>query len=189
MPLGSILATVAAYAAIAVLLLSLNLTSRWRWWIKGGAIVLTGVFFIGSYIAITSLLGWPTQARVPDRFSLISTRVVEPDNFTSARGAIYLWLEVLDENNVPNMHPRSYQLTYTPELAAAVQVAQEMLDRGEAVEGTIEAAEGEDAGNDGDGGEAGQPGQARGRSSYLPVEFNLIFNDMPPVALPDKGVL
>lgn len=190
MPLGSILATVAAYAMIALLLLSMNIASRWRWWIKGGAIVLTGAFFIGSYFAIASLLGWSTQARVPNNFSLIATRVVEPDPFTGDLGAIYLWIEEMNENNVPNGRPRSYRIAYTPELADTVEQAQDMLNGGEAVEGVVEEVENQreaDAAEDG-----ANPGDAANRrtsSSYPPIDFNLIFNDLPAVVLPEKGVL
>ena len=187
MPLGSILATVAAYVAIAVLLLSLNLTSRWRWWIKGGAIVVTGLFFIGSYVAISSLLGWPTQKRIPDRFLLVATRVVEPDPFTGNPGAVFLWLEQMDENNVPNGRPRSFKLSYTEELAARTDEAQERLNEGEEVQGAVEEAE-DAAGEDRAEGEPAE-GERTGGAAYPAIEFNLVFDNLAPVALPDKGVL
>lgn len=187
MPIGSILATVAVYAMIAVLLLSLNLTSRWRWWIKGGAIVLTGAFFIGSYLAIVSFLGWPTRDQVPNNFLLVATRVVEPDAFTGTPGAVYLWLEELDANHVPNGRPRAYKLGYSEELAAQVEEAQERLDAGEEVEGEIVEVEGEER-EAGEGDPAG--GDARGEGgNYLAIEFNLEFDNLAPVRLPDKGVL
>ncbi len=189
MPLGSIFATVVAYVVIAVLLLSLNLTSRWRWWIKGGAIVVTGLFFIGSYLAITSLLGWPTEARVPDHFSLVATRVVEPDKFTGAPGAIFLWVEKLDENNVPNGVPRGYQLGYTEELAATVDEVQALIDAGEPVEGNIDRNQPQDEGDNAREPGQGEGGEARDRNAYPAVEFNITFNDLPAVRLPDKGVL
>ncbi len=188
MPLGTIFATVVGYVVIAVLLLSLNLTSRWRWWIKGGTIAITGAFFVVSFFSITSMLGFPSGAGVPDRFTLISTLIVEPNNFTGAPGAIYLWLEELDENNVPSLTPRAYHLPYIDELADAVEEAQAMLDAGEEVEGAVEEAEEEAGGEDEDAEEAA-PGEAGQGNNYVSIEFNLIFNDLPPVALPDKGAL
>src|SRR5687768_6155882 len=137
MPTGSIIATVVTYLVIALLLLSLNLTSRWRWWIKGGAIAITGLFFLASFLVIKSLLGWPTQARMPARFELIASRVVEPDPFIGNPGAVFLWLEELGENNLPNGRPRSYKLGYTEELADTVQLAQDVIATGEQVQGTI----------------------------------------------------
>lgn len=187
MPLGSILATVSAYILIAVLLLSLNLTSSWRWWIKGGTIVVTGIFFAGTFLAIVSLLGWASGARVPDRFTLVSTLVVEPNNFTGEEGAVYLWLSDIDDNNVTSNQPRAYRLEYTEPLADAAEGAQELLDQGEEVEGNVEEAEDPNSVAEAEGGEAGA-GAGEGET-YYPVEFNLIFNDLPAVVLPDKGAL
>lgn len=187
MPIGSILATVAAYVLIALLLISLNLTSRWRWWIKGGAIVITGLFFLASYLAIASLLGWPTQARMPLRFELVATRVVEPNPFAGDPGAVFLWIEQIDENNVPNGRPRSYKLVYTEPLADRVNEAQDLIDAGEDVQGTIrEEQAGEDPA-DGEG-ELGD-GPRNPGGAYPEFEFNLTFDNLAPVRLPDKGVL
>ncbi len=185
MPLGSVFATVSAYIAIAILLLSLNVASRWRWWIKGAAIVITGAFFAVSYFAIVNMLGWPTADRMPARFTLLSTEVVEPDRFIGTEGAIYLWLRELDENNVPVGPPRGYEIVYTDPLADAAEAAQELLDQGEAVEGEFgEAQDGEEA-------EAGEGNGAanQNRGAGYQLDFTLQFNDMPIVALPEKGVL
>jgi hypothetical protein len=188
LPLGTILATVAAYIVIAILLLSLNLTSRWQWWIKGSSIVVTGLFFVGSYLAIVSMLGWPSEARPPAKFSVIATRVVEPNAFTGDPGAIYLWLEALDENNVVSGQPRSFKLVYTEPLADAAADVQDMLNAGEEVQGEVNEQEQQEQNQaaENEGGEPGVEGQGGG---FYPVEFTLIFNDLPPVVLPDKGAL
>ena len=186
-PLQTILATVAVYIVIAVLLLSMNLGSRWRWWIKGGSIVLTGVFIISSYFAISSLLGWPSSANPPERFSVVSTHIVEPNEFNDDPGAIYLWLEELDIDNVIVGEPRSYRLPYVEPLADSVEDAQELLDDGEQVQGEFQESE-EDTSAQESEQEGGEPSTGEGESSY-PVEFTLMFNDLPPVALPGKGAL
>ncbi len=125
MPGTTILWVILLYVAIAVLLLSMNLTSRWRWWVKAAAIIVTGGFFVGSYFALVALLGWPSTDDPPPRFALLSTRVVEPDRITGAAGAIYLWLEEIDENNIPSGKPRSYGLAYTQDFANAVSQARD----------------------------------------------------------------
>ena len=56
---------VAAYGIVTMLLLSLNLTSLWRWWVKAGAIIVTTVFFGVTYLAINGLMGWPTTQKLP----------------------------------------------------------------------------------------------------------------------------
>ncbi len=120
MPLGTVLLTVGAYVAIALLLLSLTSPPRWRWWIKGGAIVITGTVLHPLLCRHhANMFGWPTEKRLPAHFSLLATHVVEPDNFLGTDGQIYLWLRDLDENNVPFGPPRNFQIVYTPPLAEA----------------------------------------------------------------------
>jgi hypothetical protein len=189
-PLQTILATIAVYVVIAILLLSLNLTSRWRWWIKGGSIILTGAFFIASYFAISSILGWPSSANPPAKFNVVSTHIVEPNEFTGDPGAIYLWLEELDEDNVIVGEPRNYRLPYIDQLADTVDDAQDMLDEGEQVQGEFDEADQEEEQNqDQQQQQEGDPMSPGEGQSYYPVEFTLMFNDLPPVALPSKGAL
>ena len=65
MSAATILGLVSAYVVIAVLLLSLNLTSRWKWWVKASAIIVTGCFFVQAYIQTYAVLGWPTDTELP----------------------------------------------------------------------------------------------------------------------------
>src|SRR5262245_31850153 len=95
-----------SYVVLAVLLLSLNLASRWHWSVKAAAIVVTTLFFAVSYASIAGLIGWPSQARVPEHFQLHWATVVEPDKLNGLPGAIYLWVEALDESNIPAGTPR-----------------------------------------------------------------------------------
>jgi len=187
MPLNTILWVVLAYVAIALLLLSLNLTSRWRWWVKAGAILVTGGFFVGSYFAIVSVLGWASPDEPPPRFALLATRVVEPDRITGNTGAIFLWLEELDDNNIPSGGPRSYRITYTKDFADAVSQAQDLLANGEEVAGTLIPRTLDDQGN-----VPMPPSDAEGQmlgTPFIPTEHDLVFNNMPPVKLPDKSLL
>jgi hypothetical protein len=187
MPSTTILWVTLIYVAIAVLLLSMNLTSRWRWWIKATAIIVTGGFFVGSYFAIISLLGWPSQDDPPPRFALLATRVVEPDRITGTPGMIYLWLEALDENNIPSGKPRSYSLAYTQDFAGAVSQARDLLANGEKVEGSLiphQKKQEEDSPT--------PPSETEGQQFGTPfqiTEHDMVFNNMPPVKLPDKTLL
>ena len=49
-----------AYAAVAGLLLSLNLATRYAWWVKGVGVVLVTGLYVGSWNGLTGLLGWAT---------------------------------------------------------------------------------------------------------------------------------
>ena len=142
---GTVLAISAAYVVIGVLLLNMGLSSRFRWWIKAMAIVVTCGFFIEVFFSTKSLLGWPGTGALPPRFQLLWTRVVEPDPKISDPGAIYLWVEELDENNVPSGTPRSYRLRYTPPLADRSLKARDEIMAGNPQEGTANDMEGDDS--------------------------------------------
>jgi hypothetical protein len=139
-----VLAISVAYVVIAVLLLCMGLTSRFAWWLKGVVIVVTSVFFIESFFATKGLLGWPGTGQLPHRFQLLWTRVVEPDPKIADPGAIYLWVEELDENNVPSGTPRSFKLVYTQPLADRSNKAKDEIMSGNPQEGTASDMEGEE---------------------------------------------
>src|SRR5260370_2920223 len=136
-----VLAISIAYVVMAVLLLCMGLTSRFAWWIKGVVIVITSAFFIESFFATKSLLGWPGTGQLPHRFQLLWTRVVEPDPKVADPGAIYLWVEELDENNFPSGTPRSFKLKSSPPLADRSNKAKDEIMAGNPQEGTANAME------------------------------------------------
>ncbi len=186
---------VGAYVALATLLLSLNVTSLWRWWIKAGAIVLTAVFFGLTYQAIYALVGWPTTQRLPARFSVVWTAVAEPDRSTNNPGAIYLWAEELDANNVPATRPRSYQLPYSDALARKIAVVQEKREHGQDVMGTLldtgaarDVAPRKDV-KMGQAKKGAEQNAATDTVPFMDADTRLGFQDLPPVLLPDKGPL
>jgi hypothetical protein len=193
---SAVVGLVAAYIAVAMLLLSLNLTSLWRWWVKAAAIVVTTVFFVVTYQTANGLMGWPTTQKLPARFSLVWTVVSEPNKKAKNPGAIYLWADELDAYNVPSGRPRSYQLPYSDALARQAASAQEKRDHGIDVMGVVVDRE--------------PPPDAKPRSDIKMGEVNpnkgdhnaaadtvpfmddgtrLGFQDLPPVLLPDKGPL
>jgi hypothetical protein len=131
-----VLAISVAYVIMAILLLSMGLTSRYRWWMKAFVIVLTSGFFIEAFFATKSLLSWPGTGPLPHRFQLLWTRVVEPDPKISDPGAIYLWVEELDENNIPSGIPQSYRMRYTQPLADRSNKARDEIMAGNPQEGT-----------------------------------------------------
>jgi hypothetical protein len=142
---GIVLAISAAYVVIGVLLLNMGLASRYAWWIKATVIVVTCGFFIEAFFSTRSLLGWPGTGQLPARFQLLWTRVVEPDPKISDPGAIFLWVEELDDNNVPSGTPRSFRLRYTPPLAERSLKARDEIMAGNPQEGTANDMEGDEA--------------------------------------------
>jgi hypothetical protein len=134
----NLLAISAAYVVLGVLLLSAGLTSPFRWWVKACAIVVTSAFFVEAFFSTKSLLGWPGTGRLPPRFQLLWTRVVEPDPKMHDAGSIFLWVEEVDANNVPVGTPRSYRLAYTKPLADKSNKARDEIMSGNPQEGTAE---------------------------------------------------
>lgn len=207
--LPALFGTVAAYVLLAVLLLSLNIVSLWRWWVKLGAILVTTGAFFGTYMAITGLVGWPSAQAMPSRFSLLSTRIVEPDKVSGAPGHLYMWVEEIDEENLPVSAPRNHEVAYTTELAEKLYGAQQLLNQGQQVlgemleemeeeatevdvssSGTASGAprEEEDTDETATGRIADRSGQA-GDGYLLDITDSLRLSDMPPPELPDKSPL
>ncbi|HEY6257873.1 MAG TPA: hypothetical protein VIY51_18980 [Xanthobacteraceae bacterium] len=135
---ATLLAISAAYVVLAVLLLTVGLASPVRWWVKAAAIVVTSGFFAEAFFSTKSLLGWPGTGRLPARFQLLWTRVVEPDPKIHDAGAVFLWVEEVDENNVPVGTPRSFRLAYTKPLADASLKARDEIMSGNPQEGLAE---------------------------------------------------
>ncbi len=193
------------YAALAVLLLGLGLEARLRWWIKAAAIVVTSAFMIVVFFATNGLLGWPAPGALPPRFQLLWSRVVEPDVRSGDRGAVYLWVEETDENNVPSGTPKSYRLPYSRALADRTLAARDEIIAGHPQQGLAGDLEGRDeaAGGNRQEGEISraeahppQPTTAETRAELdtARIDMNALlaqaepvrFRAMPPPALPPK---
>jgi hypothetical protein len=99
---------------------------------------VTSLFFVEAFFSTKSLLGWPGTGRLPPRFQLLWTRVVEPDPKSHDAGSIFLWVEEVDANNVPTGTPRSYRLPYTKPMADRSLKARDEIMSGNPQEGTAE---------------------------------------------------
>jgi hypothetical protein len=133
---GAVVGLATGYLALAVLLLSLNLRSDWRWPVKAGAILLSLGFLVTSVLALEAMLGWPTAEPPPAKFQLHAALVDEPDRSSSSRGAIYLWLSPHDADGHASGPPRAFALPYSRELHEQAARAQARLQDGRQVEGT-----------------------------------------------------
>ena len=133
---GAVVGLATSYLALAVLLLSLNLRSAWRWPIKAGAIVLSLGFLVAGVLALEAMLGWPTAAAPPAKFQLHAAVIDEPDRLSASDGAIYLWLSPRDAEGHTSGPPRAFALPYSRELHEQAARAQARLEDGRGVEGT-----------------------------------------------------
>lgn len=191
--ISTVLAISAAYVVLGVLLLALGLSSRFAWWVKAAAIVVTSVFFVAMFFATKDLLGWPRTGQLPARFQLLWVRVVEPDLRNSNPGAIYLWIEEVDDNNVPDGVPRSYRLPYTRPLADRSAKAREEIMSGKPQQGSAEDIDGADTKQEPNSDRAGARASEHGVTTVDLDQFRLLqqvqrveFGPMPGPRLPPK---
>lgn len=196
--------TIVIYGLLALLLLSLNVFSLWRWWVKAGVTIITGVVFVAAYIVIAGLVGWPSESQLPPRFKLLNSQIEEPDKTSGKPGHIYLWVEEVDEHQVVISAPRAYAMPYTTETTKGVTKSQEMLDQGQTVLGEAKTQvtqtsdkPAESSGSPADDltAERGQTNQSAGGQSKnaaaggifgFPGGQTVNFSAMPPVDLPTK---
>jgi hypothetical protein len=132
---AAVVGLVAAYVALATLLLSLNLRSAWRWQVKAAAIGITAAFFVVVFVALQAMLGWPAEALPPARFELHAALVEEPDRKGRGSGAIYLWLSPRHADGAIAGPPRAYALPYSRALHGATARAQASLQDGRPIDG------------------------------------------------------
>ena len=98
--------------------------------IKIAAILITSVLFVAEFYWTQGLLGWSAPVAVPERFQILWVRVVHPDPAHNTQGAIHMWLEAIDEANVPSGTPRAYLLPYSETLAYRAKNAEAEIKKG-----------------------------------------------------------
>ncbi len=162
---------ISAYILIGLLLLSINLYSKWSWKVKAASIVITSAFYVITYYSFPPLLGWATTENLPPQFRLISTHVEQPNKETGKEGSVYLWLAEI-ENMSSTLAPRAYELQYSNELHEKIINVKAKLDKDIAQLG--EFKEPDDTMNQVDE-------QRRGVKSV-----HIEFYDLPDPLFPDK---
>lgn len=129
---SDILVLSVAYALVGALLLVVLVYARLPWSLKAVAVVVTSSFYIASFLGMRGLLGWASVDRLPPSFKLLQSRIVEPHSLEGDPGAIYLWVEALDEGNRPSGVPRAYRVPYSDRLADKTDKAQSEIAAGRA---------------------------------------------------------
>lgn len=121
-----------AYAALGSILLIVLARLAIPRGAKIAAIGAMAAFNVAVFFWSQGLLGWAAASAVPERFQVLWTRVVEPNPSQHFAGAIYLWVEELDESNIPSGEPRAFVVPYSAALAAKAAVAQTEITKGNA---------------------------------------------------------
>jgi hypothetical protein len=125
-----VLGLVLAYVLLSTLLLVVLIGLPIPRWTKVAAIVTASLLYVGVFFATQRLLGWSAPVAMPERFQVLWTRVIEPNPSRDNPGAIHLWVEALDDANLPSGEPRAFRLPYSVDLARRVSTAQEEIEHG-----------------------------------------------------------
>jgi len=119
-----------AYVLLSVLLLVVAAQLAVPRLVKIAMILAASIFYVVVFFATQGLLGWSAPVAVPAHFQVLWTRVIEPNPAHSEPGAVHLWLEELDDANLPSGVPRAYLLPYSRDLAQRVSAAQGEIEKG-----------------------------------------------------------
>lgn len=191
----TVMGLVVAYIALAVLLMSLNLQSAWRWPVKVIAVVLTTGLYALTYQSVIGMMGWPADQKLPKNFQLHWGTVNEPDKFLGTAGNVFLWVEEIDAQNYPVGTPRAFKLPYSKELAEMVMKARANIEAGHQQAGTAEEVaeaqeqaeqESQDVQMAGQRNEDDPGGSERDPDALLNRQNVLEFHDLPPPELERK---
>lgn len=106
-------------AALVALLLTAPGQRHPRWLLTTVLLALP-VFYIGHYLLLQQMQGWPSTAPLPQQFQLLAFDITEPDPNSDRPGHILLWVDSGD-NDRPRVHRLAYRKELHRELVAAGQ--------------------------------------------------------------------
>lgn len=182
---GSVILLSVAYAAVAALLLNLNLATRYAVWVKGLSVLLVTGLYLGSWNGLNGLMGWATPAAMPDEFRLMWIAMDEPDKKTREPGSIYFWVRELDEAGLPIGAPRAHRVVWSEEAAESAEAALKEIEEGELLNGRLSRNLVSDQEEVEPGVEYAGDQSVSGTGGERP---NFEFIRVPPPALPPKSV-
>ncbi|MCE2679037.1 MAG: hypothetical protein LW629_01045 [Burkholderiales bacterium] len=105
------------YVTLAFLLMCLCFATPWKLWVKAGMVLAVTCSYFFAQGAFEDMRGWPSAQHPPKKFVLLATVIEEPNKERNTKGAIYIWVNPLEDNK-PSQNPRAFQLAYQKELHA-----------------------------------------------------------------------
>ena len=182
---GAVIFLSLAYAAVAALLLSLNLATRYALGIKAVAVAaVTGLYGV-TWLGLNGLLGWATPAVMPEEFRVLWITMDEPEKATGEPGHIFFWVRELDDAGLPVGEPRAHRLPWSEASAERAQAALEQLEEGERLNGRLGRNLVDDDGSLESGTAYAGERSAAGAGGERP-DFEFV--RVPPPALPAKAL-
>ncbi len=164
---------VVAYVFVALLLLGLNLYSRWHRVVKAAVTLATVAFCLLTWLSIPELLGWPVAESPPQKFRLHAAHIQQPDKVSKHKGTINLWLTDV-RNLAQGGVPRAYALPYSAPLHEIVLNAMGKMVKGVPQMGEFKVSGGSKI--------SGLDDPAHAAQTSAPIAFY----DIPDPLFPDK---
>lgn len=179
-----------SYALVAALLLNIWIATRWSTGFKVTIILLTTSLYVGTYLGLTEMQGWPTTDPMPESFRLLWAKIDEPEKTTASEGRIYLWVQELDVAERITGQPRAYSLPFEPDLAEEVEAALNKVEEGALLNGRMtRGLLKEESGDENQ--QANQQVMDEGDSDATGLgdgRILLEFTEMPKTPLPAKAI-
>jgi pimeloyl-ACP methyl ester carboxylesterase len=170
-----------AYAALAALLLNLNLATRHPARVKALVIILATGFYAASWYGYRGLTGWATPEPLPETFRVHWLMIEDPDKQRGSPGAIYFWVRELDTAGFAIGEPRAHRVPWSESAARDAESARARMEEGELLNGRLS--------RDMIADNAVEPAQDFAGDGGPPAaaEPGFEFSRVPPPALPPKG--
>ena len=105
--------------ALVALLLITQSRPRGRW-LYTTVLLILPLFYIGHYLMLQQMQGWPSTVPLPQQFQLLAFDIREPDPNNNQPGQILLWIHT-GEREQPRVHRLAYRKELHRELIAAGQ--------------------------------------------------------------------
>ena len=82
-----------AYAVMGALLLYLLIATRRTVSFKIFLVILVSGLYVGTYLGLKDLQGWPVTEELPQHFRLHWAMISDPDKSQKTTGSIYFWIQ------------------------------------------------------------------------------------------------
>ena len=190
---------ISLYLLLSTLLLWFLVKSSGHWVAKSVIIPCAIYFSLAIAWTLPTILGWPSQSELPEKFEFLYAVVHQPIKAFNQEGKIYLWVRGDKEYSVwfnlykPNQKdPQAYEIPYTEPVRKKVQEAMKMVKNGIKVMGEKGDLKGKGKGKGKGQGKPGhgKPGQGKpGQNSGGNTDKadGLRFYVMPPVKQQPKS--
>lgn len=119
----------ASFVGLAALVVAMLFRAPWPLWARGAVVLALFGLFQFAWGVSEQMGGYPSGGVLPKRFLMLASVVEEPNAERGEAGAIYLWLNAIEDGR-PAPEPRAYRLPYGKDLHARLDEAMKKIRQG-----------------------------------------------------------